>query len=438
MPDFPDDPDDPNGDRDEPGKDTGDKPAAEAKAAEHPPAKVTKEDTPKKDDKAPHRVVEPTAIRLVSDAVLKDKEEPPQAKEPATADRPTDEESKAKEYLSHYGVPADQLKALTPEVKKALAQALDTTNRAAESARRLQQLEKGAQTRETTRAADDEFDPEDPEQVEIAAQNTARGDQECRTLVEAWRQNAEQFGVLVKRDGNGVLTGGEIYDVLREINDVEAQLDDKRRERLKLQPLEEDQKIDLGDRHERLLTKRERLQLRATVLDNKMTELADRFDQKLSGFREDIERTAKAKVQETRQAEAEETEKAEAERLFDETVSELSSGLGEQAAAELETALVNEADFLVNVQGREMSPAQLKTWMERRGREILKAFNLGSSKNDIETARQKERDAQQRAPRGRAAVAETPPREGASTSDRLRAANRRTSVLSSSIRAVPR
>jgi hypothetical protein len=427
---------------DDPEEPEGGAPAEGEQAAEEPgkPRPLPKTVVPAR--VPPTATAKPGATgptRLVSEALG---EAPPTDTPPPR--EPTEEEkvaSAADRYVRKYGGdPADPESA-----KKALAKALSDDTRLSTLTREKERQDAViAELRSRVAAVehlrDDylpppvEVDPDDLAQVDAVVDRLASKNDEAQALFAEFKTERDAASVIAQRDKNGQITGGELAEVLQDLADIRANTDDKRRERLGLQALADIDKEDLQNKAEKLEAKRDRLIATYREHVNAIKDIQRRNGELRLSIRDTVIEKAKAARQKAAERAAAPEQEAAAEKVWDGAFEAVAAGLPEGTMDVLEEHLLNRADAIVNGQGRDLG--DVRAWMQEQADRFLRSIGFVQGRSDVALARQKDADRRQPAPIGRASIAVPDRSKDTSPGDRLRAADRRSSLLSRSIRAI--
>jgi hypothetical protein len=279
-----------------------------------------------------------------------------------------------------------------------------------------------------------EVNPDDATQVDAVVERLLSKNEEALGLFAEYKTERDAANLIAQRDRSGQIVGGELADVLQDLADIASNTDDKRRERLGLQPLAEIDKEDLKRQREQLEAKRDRLVARYREHVSSIKDIQLRNGRLRQEFREQvIDKASEARQRAAERAAAPEQEAA-AEAVWDGAFNTVSTGLPEGTADILEEHLLFLADSIVNGQGRGLG--DVRAWMEKQSDRFLRSIGVVQGRGDVALARQKDLDRRQPAPLGRASVAVPERSKDTSPGDRLRAADRRSALLSRSIRSV--
>jgi DNA repair exonuclease SbcCD ATPase subunit len=372
----------------------------------------------------------------VSDALLTDT--------PRTEEEPPTDDQKIQKDADRYvrmagGDPKDPASA-----QRALAKALSDNNRLAALSKERQQQdavisELRARVGALEHTRDDfvpppaEVDPDDADQLNIVVDRLLTKNPEAQSIFARWQEQRDEASKIAERDRNGAVIGGELFTVQNDVAMLRSNLDDANRARLGLPPLADIDKEDLENKLEKASAKADRLIATYREYARAMRELQAENNDLRERTRERVREKAKLARQQAAERAAAPKREAEAEALWDDSFATVSGGLPPETAELLEHHLLLLADSVVNGMGEQIP--DLNSWIQKQSDKFLKSTGIAQGRGDVEAARLKERDYRQPAPLGRASLAVPERSEKITSGDRLRAADRRSALLSRRISA---
>lgn len=405
--------------------------APAAPAASPAPGSPPAAPAPPAESPSPAAAVAPAAPQPGSTPRLVSASAPAPA--PATSAAPPDSaEEKARRFVEMHG----------GNTTAALAKALEDNNRLAALARENEELRAGrggapgpAAPGAPAPAAEPE--PLTEEQVQQALREAAAADRDCLRMADEFRSLQTRYTAIATYDDAGKLTGGELYDIERELSAVEAHIDPAKF-KLDLEPPDAITLQDLNNRKLNLETKKGNLEGEWERKVGRATTVRDKFAARVDGFRGNIERNHAAQVLEREsqqtQGASEKTWTTTWDREYEALARE--KNLSREDKADLEKLLLEKADVVFNNNG-DIPPETVKGWLAEKAAEVLAFRDRRNGQAAVDAARLHAAAVAQPAPSGPAALASVPAGGGAPDNRSARQkrldADRRTAVASRSI-----